>query len=96
MKIETLNIFCSHHQLEEIKMLLSDLLTINTSVSGQLSKVEAEVTARFAELQAAIDNLTALLADAPLTDAQAASVNDVAAAAQRLDDLNPDAPPIPM
>jgi hypothetical protein len=80
---------------KDIIVLLSDLLTINTSLAGQLNKVETEVLGKFAELQAAIDNLTAQLADAPLSEAQALAVNDVVAAAQRLDDLNPDSVPEP-
>ena len=72
-------------------MLLSEILEINQSIAGQLSKVEAEIVAKFADLQAAIDNLTTQLADAPLSEAQADSVNELLAAAQRLDDLTPDA-----
>ena len=76
-------------------MLLSDLLTINTSLAGQLNKVEVEIVSKFNELQAAIAQLTAQLADAPLSDAQAASVNAVLAAAQRLDAIVPDEEPAP-
>ena len=81
------------HAEHEIIMLLSELLKINQSVKDQLSKVEVEVSTRFNALQAAIDKLTADLADAPLSEAQANSVNDVVAAAQRLDDINPDTLP---
>jgi hypothetical protein len=82
----------NHHKpLEEIQMKLSELLAINTGIAGQLSKIETEVVTHAATLQAAIDNLTAQLADVVLTDEQAQSVNAVIAAAQRLDDLNPDA-----
>ena len=52
------------------------------------------VVARFTELQTAIDKLVADLADVPLSDEQAASVDDVAAKAQRLDDLNSDIIPV--
>ena len=71
-------------------MKLSELLTVNESVKGQLNKAEAEITAKLADLQAAVDNLTAQLADVTLTDAQAQSVADVQAAAQALDDVVPD------
>jgi len=76
-------------------MLLSELLTINQSVAGQLNKVEVEVVAKLNELQAAITQLTAQLADAPLSDAQADAVNAVVAAAQRLDAIVPDEEPAP-
>jgi hypothetical protein len=79
-------------------MLLSELLEINAGIAGQLNKVETEVVNKFAELQAAIDDLTTQLADAPLSEAQADSVNAVVAAAQRLDsivpDTLPDVPPV--
>ena len=68
-------------------MKLSDLLTLNNSLYGQVTKIDAEVTAKLAELQAAIDNLTAILVDAPLTDEQTASVDAVVAAVQKLDDI---------
>jgi hypothetical protein len=79
----------THFEKETI-MLLSELLTINQSVKGQLNKVETEIIAKTSELQAAIDALTAQLADVALTPEQAQSVTDVQAAAQALDDLNPD------
>jgi propanediol dehydratase small subunit len=72
---------------KRILMRLSDLLTLNNSLYGQVTKIDAEVTAKLAELQAAIDNLTATLADAPLTDEQASSVDAVVAAVQKLDDI---------
>lgn len=83
------------HAEHKIIMLLSELLKINQSVAGQLNKVETEVNTRFAALQAAIDKLTADLADAPLSEEQANSVNDVVAAAQRLDDISVDLPTEP-
>jgi len=76
-------------------MRLSDLLTLNNSLYGQVTKIDAEVTAKLAELQAAIDNLTATLADAPLTGEQASSVDAVVAAVQKLDGIIPDAIPEP-
>jgi hypothetical protein len=84
---------------KRLLMKLSDLLTLNNSLYGQVTKIDAEVTAKLAELQAAIDNLTAILVDAPLTDEQTASVDAVVAAVQKLDDIIPDTipePPIPM
>jgi len=80
---------------KDLIMLLSELLTINTSLAGQLNKVEVEIVSKFNELQAAIAQLTAQLADTPLSDAQAASVNAVLAAAQRLDAIVPDEEPAP-
>ena len=71
-------------------MKLSELLTINESIKGQLNKAENEILAKTAVLQASIDTLTAQLADAPLTAEQEQSVKDVQAAAQALDDLNAD------
>jgi DNA-binding protein H-NS len=78
------------HFEKETLMLLSELLTINQSIKGQLSKAEAEIIAKTAALQASIEALTAQLANAELTPEQAQSVTDVQAAAQALDDLNPD------
>ena len=77
-------------------MKLFEMLAINESISGQLSKVENEITDRFAALQKSIDDLTAQLASAELTPEQAASVLAVQAEAQKLDDLTPDIvkPPI--
>lgn len=71
-------------------MKLSELLAINESVKDQLNKVETEIVAKLAELQAAIEKLTTDLADVVLTDAQAQSVADVQAAVQKLDDIIPD------
>jgi len=81
-----------HSDLENITMKLSDVLSQNESFKNQLNKVELEVLTRQAELQEAIDQLTAALADAPLTDEQAASFAAVQTAIQALDDINPDAP----
>ena len=78
--------------LKGILMKLSDLLTVNTSIAGQLSKIETEVVAKLAELQASIDALTTSLADAPLTDEQAASVQAVQDKVNELDAIIPDAP----
>jgi hypothetical protein len=81
----------------EITMKLSELLLINQSISGQLSKAETEILAAADRLHLQVANLTAQLADAPLSEAQANSVNDLVAAAQRFDDIVPDAavePPV--
>jgi hypothetical protein len=92
-----ISFFFNESQFERfVTMKITELLTINTSIVGQLSKVEAEVIARTTALQAAIDDLTAQMANAELTPEQEASVVAVQAAAQKLDDINPDVvtPPI--
>jgi len=75
-------------------MKLSDLLAINTSLVGQLSKIDTELVIKIDVLQAAIEDLTAQLADAPLSDEQAASVQAVQTAVDELDAIVPDAPPV--
>jgi hypothetical protein len=79
-----------------IIMKINELLTINTSIKNQLNKAEAEIVAKIAALQAAVDTLTASLADVELTAEQAQSVTDLQTAAQALDDLNPDLIPEPV
>jgi ACT domain-containing protein len=86
---------CLNHSLKEIKMLLSDLLTINQSIAGQLNKVEVEIVSKLADLQAAIDDLTEQLGNLELTDEQTASVEAVQAAVDALDNLTPDIEPTP-
>ena len=73
-----------------ILMKISELLTINESVVGKLNNAESKIVAAIAALQASVIKLTADLADAPLTEAQANSVNDVVAATQKIDDIVPD------
>jgi lipase chaperone LimK len=80
----------TENKLREIIMKLSDVLTQNVSIKNQLSKVDKEIVARLNDLQAAVDKLTADLADAPLTEEQAASFADVQTAVQSLDDITPD------
>jgi hypothetical protein len=79
-----------------IIMKLKDLLAANVSIKNQLNKAEAEIVAKVAALQTAVDNLTAGLADADLTAEQEQSVTDLQTAAQALDDLNPDIIPGPV
>jgi DNA-binding protein H-NS len=79
--------------LQEIKMKLSELLQINTSIKNQLNKAEKEIVEKVAALQAAIDKLTQQMSDVELTDEQSQSVLDVQAAGQALDDLNADPEP---
>jgi hypothetical protein len=78
------------HFEKEMLMLLSELLAVNVSIKNQLNKAEAEIVAKVAELQASVDALTTQLADVALTPEQSQSVTDVQAAAQALDDINPD------
>jgi len=80
-----------HNNMREIEMKLSELLTQNESMAGQLSKVETEVLGALDALKATVTQLTADLADAPLTDEQAQSVANVQAGIDKLDALVPDA-----
>jgi ACT domain-containing protein len=57
---------CIHYQLKEINMLLSELLTKNQSIAGQLNKVEVEIVTKLAALQAAVDDLTEQLGNLEL------------------------------
>ena len=75
----------------EIEMKLSELLTQNESMAGQLSKVETEIIGALDALKATVAQLQLDLADAPLTDAQAQSVANVQAGIDKLDALVPDA-----
>ena len=85
-----LNIF-NQQQMKEIKMLLSELLTVNVSIKNQLNKVEQEIISKTKTLQDSITALTEQLANVELTPEQTQSVLDVQAAVQALDDLTPDA-----
>jgi hypothetical protein len=78
------------HFEKEVIMRLSELLSINVSIAGQLSKIETEILAAADRLRAQVADLTAQLADAPLSEAQTNSVNDVVAAVERLDAIVPD------
>lgn len=71
-------------------MKLSELLSINQSITGQLSKIEVEVNAKIDELTGAVNTLTGQLADVPLTQEQMDSVTAVQAAVNALDALVPD------
>ena len=71
-------------------MLLSELLTKNQSIVGQLNKVEAEIVKKVADLQAAIDKLTEQMGDVELTAEQTASFDAVQTAVDALDALNAD------
>jgi len=81
----------THKLLENIEMKLSEVIVQNESMAGQISKVEGEIIAKFAELQAQIAAMIVELADVTLSDSQAAAVNAVAEGVQRLDDIVPDA-----
>jgi hypothetical protein len=89
-----------HHQEKEphnytyfvrkIEMLLSELLTKNESILGQLNKVEVEIVKKITDLQAAVDTLTQQLGDVALTDEQTASVEALQTAVDALDSIVPD------
>ena len=72
-------------------MLLSELLAVNVSLKDQLTKIDLEIVAKLAELQAAIDKLTQQLGDVVLTAEQVQSITDLQSAVDALDNLNPDA-----
>ena len=74
----------------KIIMLLSEVLTQNASIKNQLNKAGAEIVKRVSDLLASVDKLNQQLANLELTPEQAASFDEVKAAAQSLDDLNPD------
>jgi hypothetical protein len=74
-------------------MLLSELLTKNQSIAGKLNKVEAEIVKKIADLQAAIDKLTAQMGDIELTAEQTASFDEVQTIVDSLDSLTPDQEP---
>jgi hypothetical protein len=88
-----------HHQLtieEEILMKINELLTVNQSIKGQLNKAEAEIVGKLTHLQAAIDNLTQAAQNLDLPDEVVASIGEVQAASQALDDIVPDEVPAPV
>ena len=76
-------------------MKLSDLLTINQSVSGQLNNAEVKILAAVKNLNDEIATLKQQLSDVDLSDDQAASVNAVVAAAEAIDNIIPDPVPVP-
>jgi hypothetical protein len=80
--------------LENLDMKLSELLLANESMSGQLSKIDTEINAKFDELNGAVNTLTVELADASLTPAQADSVAAVQAKVDALDSIVADPVPV--
>jgi uncharacterized protein YdeI (YjbR/CyaY-like superfamily) len=85
-----------HHKThyEIIIMKIAELLEAQASVKNQLNKAEAEIVAKIGTLQDAITTLTEQLADLNLPDEVVQSVTELQAAAQSLDDLNPDETPV--
>ena len=75
-------------------MKLEEILTINQSFKGQLSKIEAEILVKRDELQATIADLKAKLANIELTPEQAQSFFDVQIALDGLDSIVPDPEPV--
>jgi SMC interacting uncharacterized protein involved in chromosome segregation len=83
------------HFVRKIEMLLSELLTKNQSIAGQLNKVEVEIVKRISELQEAVDKLTQQLGNLELTEEQTASVEALQVAVDALDSVVPDQiPPV--
>jgi len=71
-------------------MKLTELVTINQSIKGQLNKAEQEIIAKVTTLQEKIDELVANAADADLPQEVVDSLTEVQTASQALDDLNAD------
>jgi len=78
------------HLEREILMKLSELLTVNNSLTNQLSKIDIEIVAKLGDLQASVDKLTQQLADVELSDEQSQSVTAVQEAVNALDAIIPD------
>jgi hypothetical protein len=97
--LETMSTTHVHHYFyhpseEIIIMKISELLTVNESIKNQLNKAEAEIVAKIAALQAAVDELTAQLANQDLTPEQVASLTALQESAQALDEIVPDPAPV--
>jgi ubiquinone biosynthesis protein COQ9 len=75
----------------QTQMKLSELLALTLSSKAHAEKAHAEITARFDTQQAAINALTAKLADIDIPEDVAAAVVDVNNATAALDDIIPEA-----
>ena len=82
--------YIHQHTVEDLFMKLTELVTINQSIKGQLNKAEQEIIAKVADLQEKIDELVANAADADLPQEVVDSLTEVQTASQALDDLNAD------
>ena len=78
------------HTVEDLIMKLTEFVTINQSIKGQLNKAEQEIIAKVTTLQEKIDELVANAADADLPQEVVDSLTEVQTASQALDDLNAD------
>jgi hypothetical protein len=86
-----------HRNFEDyILMKISELLTVNQSIKGQLNKAEAEIVGKVTELNAKIDELVAAAGNADLPEEVNQSIADVQTAAQALDDIVADPVPVPV
>jgi hypothetical protein len=86
-----------HRNFEDfILMKISELLTANQSIKGQLNKAEAEIVGKVAELNAKIDELIAAAGNADLPEEVNQSIAEVQTAAQALDDIVADPVPVPV
>jgi hypothetical protein len=84
-----------HTNFEEILLMkVSELLTVNQSIKGQLNKAEAEIVGKIVDLQAKVDALVAAAADASLPEEVNQSIADLQTSAQSLDDVVPDPAPV--
>lgn len=73
------------NKLEELKMDISEVAAAVDAITTQVVKAKDEITTRIAELEAALGN-TALPAEA------VTALDNLKAAVQAVDDINPDAP----
>jgi len=81
MMINTLNVFYPH--TKEILMKVSEIANAVTSVSAQLTKVQAEVLTRLNDLENA-------LIDVEIPEEAATAIEALRTQAQALDDIVPD------
>jgi hypothetical protein len=77
-------------------MKISELLTVNQSIKGQLNKAEAEIVGKVADLNNKIDVLLNMANNADLPEEVNQSIADVQTAAQALDDIVADPVPVPV
>ena len=83
MMIHTVNFYYDPHAAKEILMKVSEIANAVTSVSTQLTKVQAEVLTRLNDLENA-------LIDVELPEDAVTAINGLRTQAQALDDIVPD------
>lgn len=92
----------SSHETQEIKNLLSLILkNLNKMANTQaqdaqiLRDLKTQLARANDEIQAKIQALIDAAASAPVSDELQAAIDDLKPAAQALDDIVPEAPPVP-